>query len=97
MDKTKAIVASCVFIGLAVMGQNAYNVYHDRAVAEQQRRQAEREQRQRELIAQATADALKLAKGKAAWNAAVKDLPVQLLIWFLEEQVRTKAAAVPAA
>lgn len=90
MNKTMAIVGSSIFIGLAVMGHTAYIIYHDRVVAEQ-------EQRRQELIAKEAADAIKLAKGKSAWDAAVKDLPVQLLIWFLEEQVRTKAAEVPAA
>jgi len=90
MDKTKAIVGSCIFIGLAVMGQTAYIIYHNQVAAEQ-------EQRRQELIAKATADAVRLAEGKAAWNTSVKDLPVQLPIWFISEQVRTKAAEVPAA
>jgi len=89
MDRTKPIVGSCIFIGLAGMGQTAYIVYHNRVAAEQ-------EQRRQELIAKEAADAIKAAEGKAAWNAAVKDLPVQLLVWFIEEQVRTKTPAVSA-
>jgi hypothetical protein len=86
MDKAKAIVGSCIFIGLAVMGQTGYAIYHNRMVAEQ-------EQRQREAIVKQAAEALKLARSNAAWNAAVKDLPVQMLIWFIMQQTRTGAPA----
>jgi hypothetical protein len=83
MDKHGAIAASCVFIGFAVLTQTGYAVYHDRDVAEGQ-------QRQREAVAKATTDAAKLSAGKAAWLAATRDLSVQLGIWRLIEEVKTK-------
>ncbi len=86
MDKTKAIVASCIFIGLAVTGQTGYAIYHNRIVAEQA-------QTRREIVAKEAAESLRSARSKAAWNAAVKDLPLQLSIWFISEQVRTGTPA----
>lgn len=63
-----------------MLGQTAYMAYHDRAVAEG-------EQRRQDLIAKAAGDTAKLAKSKAAWYAATRDLIGQLGVSFLKESI----------
>ncbi len=82
MAADRGIALGCFFIGLAFLGQTAYTAYHDHAVAAA-------EQRQRELIARTTAEAAKLAKGKAAWMRATRDLGVHMRIYLYRTNAET--------
>jgi len=75
MHKERAITLGCVFIGLSVLTQTAYTIYRDRSAAET-------DQRQRQMMALAAADAERLVQAKAAWRVATRHMAAQLTLWF---------------
>lgn len=77
MTTGKAIVIGSIVVGACILASTGYVYLRDRAAAEAARQERER-------AAKAEADAIKLTRGKAAWDESKKYMETMLGLWINE-------------